>query len=77
MARSKPIGDQLRAWRESTGINQASLALRAKTSERMVRMIECGVTEDPRGKTLGKLCKALGCCIVIYSADKIEVEALR
>jgi transcriptional regulator with XRE-family HTH domain len=72
----KPLGQQLREHRVSLNLSQEAVAAKAGMGERMIRLIESGATETPRTNTVGRIAKALGCIVVIYSAERIVVEAL-
>ena len=54
----KPIGEQVKAWREARGLSQRALAERAGMPYPMIARLELGQT-DPRLSTLRRLAKAL------------------
>ena len=72
----KSLGQQLREHRERLGLEQSDVANAAGLGTNMIRLIETGATETPRTNTVGRIAKALGCIVVIYSAERIVVESL-
>ncbi len=54
----KPIGEQVKAWREIRGLSQRALAERAGMPYPMIARLELGQT-DPRLSTLVRLAEAL------------------
>ena len=54
----KPIGEQVKAWREARGLSQRALAERAGMPYPMIARLELGQT-DPRLSTLVRLAEAL------------------
>ena len=74
--RYKSIGEQLLAMREALSLTREVVAKRAGVSSSLMRQIELGYTDSPGTKAVGRIAKALGCIVVIYSAERICVEAL-
>ena len=54
-----PLGDELRAARESAGLTQEALAAKAKMDRAYISEIERGKA-DPSVTSLIRLCQALG-----------------
>lgn len=54
----KPIGEQVKEWREARGLSQRALAERAGVGYVLVARLELGQT-DPRLSTLRRLAEAL------------------
>ena len=54
----KPIGEQVKEWREALGLSQRDLAERAGVGYVLVARLELGQT-DPRLSTLRRLAEAL------------------
>lgn len=57
---------------KALGLNQRSLALKAKLNETGIRDILEGKSKNPRADTLAKIAKALGCAAADLTGERIE-----